>query len=128
MLRGFSLPDESSLAQAEAEFSQVIDEYETGNDNVRALAAEAYAGLGLLSHAQENYAPAIEAYEKAIELTDDPAKAARLYAALGLIYESLGNLERAVGAYESAFEAADNPVERESYRQRLEELRELQSG
>jgi tetratricopeptide (TPR) repeat protein len=68
---------EDRWGDAEREFRAVIAEFDRGNERVKELAAESYAGLGFVylpmqgdTDAREKYQKALASYIRAIELTE----------------------------------------------------------
>jgi tetratricopeptide (TPR) repeat protein len=115
---------EDWLAQAEAEFEQVVQEYESGNVRVAELAGQTHARLGAIALLQENTNAAVEHYTRATELVT-PYYQAYYYTRLGEIYAANGQTDLAIESYAEAIQIAEFYGDQESaakYAARLNEL------
>jgi len=113
------------MARAEAEFEQVLREYDSGNVQVANLAGHSHAWLGLIARQRENVAAAVEHYEHAVELAT-PFYQAYYYTRLGEVYAGADQTDLAIGAYEEAIRTAEFYGDEESalkYSARLNEIR-----
>jgi tetratricopeptide (TPR) repeat protein len=102
--------------EAEAEFARVVAAYEAGDartkDRLRFRAAQAYANLALVylpetptaPRAEERYKQALDAYDRALLLTDadETGLRATYQAARAFIYCRLGQADEALAAYDAA--------------------------
>jgi tetratricopeptide (TPR) repeat protein len=116
---------------AERGFRQVLDEFATGNERVRQMAAESHAGLGFLelpsasdADKVERYRKSAAEYEKAADLTRLDDRKAFFSSMLGFVYGQLGEPARADAAYEQAIRLAPDPATRGQYEIARQELRE----
>jgi tetratricopeptide (TPR) repeat protein len=107
-------------SEAEAKFLSVVAAYRGGNERVKQLAAESYAGLGLVHlpsvgepNTKGKYLRAADDYQQAITLTDDPTRQGVFYGWLGHIRTRLGDRQGARDAYEAA--ARLDPANRDRY-------------
>lgn len=114
-------------ADAEYEFKKVTSDFESGNDRIRNLAAQAYANLGLIylpfegdSDAERKYQQAVHEYQKAIAISQKAKEKANYYHMLGYIFSRLGVPDEADKAYVEAIRL--NPEQRDSYEQLRKEL------
>jgi tetratricopeptide (TPR) repeat protein len=114
---------------AEARFLSVVAAYRGGNQRVRQLAAESYAGLGLVHlpsrgepNAKAKYLRAADDYQQAISLANDRTRQGVFYGMLGHIRTRLRDLQGARVAYEAA--ARLDPANRDWY---LDQLRQAAS-
>jgi tetratricopeptide (TPR) repeat protein len=113
------------IAQAEAEFKQVVQDYESGNERVAGLAGHAHARLGAIARLQGNTSAAIEHYLRATELAP-PHYQAYYHTRLGEIYAAAGQTDLAIEAYVEAIRVAEFYGDQESaakYAARLSELK-----
>lgn len=108
-------------------FSNVIAEYESGNQRLQDMAAEAYAGRGFISlpyvddpNATKKFRDAIPQYKKAIELSRHPDRQAAFHDMLGYIHRRLKEYDEADKAYTDAIRL--DPQNREQYEQKRQEL------
>lgn len=115
--------------RAEAKFLTVIRAHEAGNQRIRPLVAEAYAGLGLVYlppqgavRAVGAYRRAAAAYERAINLSDVPERQGVFYGILGHVYGRLGERDRAADAYGKAAEL--DPSHADDYRRAARAVRQ----
>jgi tetratricopeptide (TPR) repeat protein len=116
-------------ARAEAQFLTVVRAYEAGNQRIRPLAVEAYAGLGLVYLPPEGavkavgaYRRAAAAYERAINLSDVPERQGVFFGVLGHVYGRLGERDRAADAYGKAAEL--DPAHADDYRRAARAVRQ----
>jgi tetratricopeptide (TPR) repeat protein len=110
---------------AEAHYQRVITAYDGGNERIRELAAEAHAGLGLLtvttpSVASPDYPAALRSYNTAIVLTQRSERRGVFTGALAGIQARLGDVVAAVTSYERA--AALDPERAASYQAERDKL------
>jgi tetratricopeptide (TPR) repeat protein len=108
--------------EAAQAFARVIAAYEGGNQRVRQLAAEAYAGMGLVelpsadaTDAAEGFRRSALAYRKAIEASRELDRTAAFYAMLGYVLDRLGQRAESDAAYAEAIRLEPDPALREQY-------------
>jgi tetratricopeptide (TPR) repeat protein len=105
--------------EAEEQFLRVIEVFRAGNQRIRQLAAEAWAGLGLVhlppaeAPDKARYRQAAADYQRAIELSTSPARQGTYYGMLGYIHARLGEPQLAHDAYDQAIRL--DPENREWY-------------
>ena len=116
---------------AEGHFTDVVDEYESGNERIRELAAEAYAGLGLLYFTREDdlgldgeagYRAAIRSYERGIDITRRGERQGLFTGMVGDLQRRLGEFHAAAASYKRA--ASLDPLRAADYLSRLDTLPE----
>jgi tetratricopeptide (TPR) repeat protein len=113
--------------EARAQLAKVIEDFNRGNQNVQELAAEAYAGLGLIylpvggaPSAKTQYRQAADAYQQAVRLSLDSRRQGVFLGTLAYIYSRLGDLPRACDAYDRAVKLdPDRTAEYQARRHRL---------
>jgi tetratricopeptide (TPR) repeat protein len=96
-----------SLPKADAEFKEVLKEYDDGNGNVRIanLAGHSYAMLGLIAEVRKKYDEAIALTSKAINIVS-PNYQSSYNIILGDLYVKNCNFDLASKAYQEAFRIA----------------------
>ena len=121
---------EDAWAEAQHELEEVVREYESGNNGIRDLAAEAHYYLGLIrlpvvesTDKEPHYRAAAEEYRKAADLSRDRGRQALFHDAIGWVMERLGEDGEARLAYEKAIELATNEGARRHYQGHLDALR-----
>jgi tetratricopeptide (TPR) repeat protein len=120
------LLDGDWLRQSQAEFEQVIQEYESGNAQVAELAGHAHAKIGLIELLEGKPEAAIEQYKQAVDLVTSHYQA-HYYTVLGEVYVSMSKVELAIDAYEQAIQIAEFYGDEENaikYSERLLEIKE----
>jgi tetratricopeptide (TPR) repeat protein len=115
------------LVQAEAEFEQVVEAYESGNTRIMNYAGHAYARLGAIARLRGDIDAAVEDYTRATELVS-PYYQAHYYTRLGEVYAAVCQTDRAAAAYEEAIWVAEKFGEDESVEKYSARLNDLQLG
>lgn len=115
------------MAQAEAEFKEVVQAYEAGNTRIKDLAGHAQARLGAIARLQGNTRGAIEHYTRATELVS-PYYQAYYYTRLGEIHAAEANKDLAIKAYTEAIGIAEVYGDGQSATKYSARLNELRSG
>jgi type IV pilus biogenesis/stability protein PilW len=90
-----------ALSKQEALVKPKDSELETGKHRMAASDALIYFNSGVDLYHQRDYAKAIQAYQKVIEIDPGYAEA---YNNLGIIYQEAGDFDRALSAYQKAIE------------------------
>lgn len=119
---------QSPMDRAQAEFSQVVQEYESGNVQVANLASLAYQRQGLLARMLGRTEEAIASYRQAIELAT-PYYQAYCYTRIGEIYAGAGDMQAAIESYAEAVRIAEfygDPQRASEYTRRLQELEKIE--
>jgi tetratricopeptide (TPR) repeat protein len=113
------------IAQAKAEFTLVIEEYEAGDTSLKSLASHTYFRLGQCAYYRDLMDPqAIVLIEKAISLSS-PFYQAEYTAGLGNLYNARGEKEKAIQVFEDAIAIAESNGDAKSvlkYQQALDKL------
>ena len=103
-------------------FGRVIAAFEAGNQHVRQLAAEAYAGVAFVDlpfadapDARDRLERSASAYEKAIAVSVEADRSAAFYAMLGYVRGQLGEPADADAAFAEAIRLEPDPDVRHRY-------------
>ncbi len=114
---------------AEAEFKQVIDEFERGNRRLRELAAESHAGLGLVHwppaddpDSSRRLEQVAADYQRALDVTAIDSRKALFHSLRGAVFGRLGDGARAGDEYRQAVALEPDPTTREGYEKALQAL------
>jgi tetratricopeptide (TPR) repeat protein len=119
------MADGDWLAQAEAKFKQVVQEYEQGNGRIIDLAGHAYARLALIASLHGNVDTAADHYTRATQLVT-PYYQGYYYTRLGEVYARSEQIDQAIEAYDEAIKIAEfygDAASVATYSKRLDELR-----
>ncbi len=113
------------LAQAEAKFNQVVQEYENGNIRIIDLAGHAYARLAVIAYLQGNTDAAVDHYAHATQLVT-PHYQSYYNTRLGEVYATANKIDLAIEAYNEAIKIAEFYGDEKSvvkYNKRLDGLK-----
>ena len=120
---------EGAWLEAADELRAVISDFESGNETLQDLAAEAHGQLAEVSLPAKgsadpgvNYLAAADEYRAAIRLSKHRNRQAIFSDNLGWVLERLGDLDAAARAYDQAIEFTTSDEARQVYRQHRQRL------
>lgn len=115
------------LEQSLAKFTEVIQAYEMGNQQIENLTGHAHAKAGLVELLLGNIDEAVNHYKAAVELVT-PYYQAHYFSILGEIYNSTDKTKLAVDAYRQAIQTAEFYGDEEGAYRYAQRLSEIQDG